>query len=1186
MKKLLVIFCCLLLSLAAWPDDELVAFHLSTVNGLPDNDIRYMEQDKTGYIYMLSLYAAYQYDGYNFRRLPDSEYRRLMAASKKRIYAPDGSFRDNLGNKVTVGKDGFIHWHDSKTRETVDMKVFDGRTLAVSNDLKLRVVAGDDGQVWVSVNGNGLFRYDRKTGRLHHYTENSDKDIVSNDFVVYMMGDRDGNVWISTEHYGLHCLRMSSRRYGVIDVNGDKDKRNNVRLLRRLADGTIIVADNYGALFRSGNELRTLTPVPALNETYIDACLDGAGRLWLGSRQSGVRIDSKFYGSGRVDCILRDSRGRMWMCGLRKPLICASLSQGGAYSEKRFFGSIKGLEPRVLIEDHTGRMWLGTARGLYAFYPDRLLANGSDYKKVSSLPVRSMLEDSRHRLWIGTEGHGVLVGNVGEAVDGFKRYSTENGLPNDVVQLIAEDAEHHVCVGTENGCAYIGDGGIVYTLYFPDNLARNFFNERSGVLLHNGRMAFATMDGIVVADADIWRSRRVSHGVAITGMTVNGTSVYQMGDDSPVEGDMSNAAEVRLAHNQNNISVSFSAFSYDGQPQTLYSYRLEGYDKEWSAASQLNFAVYKNLSPGTYRLHLRSRQRGGDWTERARVLKIVVRPPVWLSWWAIVLYAVLAGLIGWTVYRQLRTTYRLRQNIRLEKQLTEFKLKFFTNVSHEFRTPLTLIQGAMERLKGVAGLPADSRQPISNMEHSVDRMSRLINQLMEFRKMQSGKLSLALQETDVVAFLYDIFMSFHETAENKRINYQFLPQEKELKAYIDRNHVDKIVYNLLSNAFKYTPSGGKIELKVGVISSGTLAIVVSDTGIGVSREKQGELFERYSTGKVSADSIGIGLNLTRELVRVHHGTITYSDNPGGGSVFAVTLPLDKSVYAESDFMNNSTALANDDEQQRHGFKTQYREVAPEAMNNKRVLVVDDDADICVMLKTELGKYFVVSTADNGAEALSLMQSDDALPDIIVSDVMMPVMGGLELVRKVRADKRLQHIPIVLLTALQDMKDKAHGLDVGADAYVVKPFSVALLVAQIANLIKQRDMLKRAYAKAPQQKDTAKEVIRSEKDKRFIEQLDAFVLSRLADATLSVDMLAEAFKVGRTTISTRVRALTGKSPAEYIKDMRLDRAAELLRSDDVNISEVAYQVGFSSPQYLSVAFKQKFGISPKKYQMGK
>lgn len=1191
MKKLLALFCCaFLMCMSARSADELVGFHLSSANGLPDNDIRYMEQDATGYIYLLSLYAAYQYDGYSFRRLPESEFNRLKAASKKRFYGPDGSFADNRGNHVGVTSDGYIHWRNARDGNSVSIKVFDQKTLAASTDLKLRVIADREERLWVSTNGNGLFLYNLKTKQLRHYSENTDKDLVSNDFIVFMMADRDGNIWISTEHYGLHCLRVENRRYGIVDANGTADNRNNVRLLRRLADGTLIVADNYGSLFRSADELKTLTPMPALSETYIDACLDSRGRLWLGTRKRGVRIGNRFYGEGRVDCIISDHRGRMWMCGLRRPLTLARLSANGEYSEKHYINNVKNLDPRVLMQDHRGRIWMGTAKGLYVFHPDSLVARRDAYTLVSRLPVRSLLEDSRHRLWVGTEGHGVLVGECGRPVSHFKRLSSASGFPNDVIQFVVEDSKHNICVGTEDGCVYLKDGNLAYTLFFPNNLARNFFNERSGVRLRDGRMAFATMDCIVVADADIYTSHAPLHGAAFTGMSINGVSVYQMGSDGPVAHDMSRMGEITLAHNQNTFDVNFSAFDFESRHHTLFAYRLEGYDDTWSLPTVWNFASYKNLPPGKYTLRLKYKQAGDAWRECPQRLEIKVSPPWWLSWWALSLYGLALAAVGYAVYRQLHTTYRLRQRIQVEKQLTEFKLRFFTNISHEFRTPLTLIQGAMERLEHVPAMPAAARLPMSNMEHSVDRMRRLVNQLLEFRKLQRGKLSLALQPTEVVAFLDGIFMNFHEAAENKHISYQFLPQEKKITAYVDRNHVDKMVYNLLSNALKYTPERGAVTLKVergdgGGMHGGSLVIEVADTGIGVDKEKQAHLFDRYATGKVSPDSIGIGLNLTQELVKVHHGTIAYRDNPGGGSVFTVTLPTDKEAYAADDFMQVHPELSEGGEEGRRGFRTSYLEVSPEPMNGRSVLVVDDDADICQMLKTELGKYFVVGTAGNGAEALERMNDGGTVPDLLVTDVMMPVMDGYELVKKVRADKRLRHIPVIMLTALQDTRSETQGLDAGADAYLVKPFSMALLVAQIANLIKQRDVLRNAYAQAPRQKDTVKAVIRSEKDKKFVEQLDSFVSSRLADTSLSVDALAHAFGVGRTTISTRVRELTGKSPAEYIKDVRLRRAAELLRGGNVTINEVAYQVGFSTPQYLSVAFKQKFGVSPKKYQAG-
>lgn len=1186
MKKLLLLTYCLLSCLFVCADEEFVFSRLSVINGLPDNNIRYMEQDKTGCLLLLSPYAAYSYDGYSYRKLPQQSYDYLLRKSQQRPKNSDGSFYDNLGNKVTVSEDGYITWHDRKSQETVRMKVFDKQTQTLSTNLKLNVISTADGHLWTSVNGNGVFCYHRKTKKMRHFSVNTDKDIIGNDFVVAMMEDRAGNIWFSAEHYGLTCILAKERNYEVLDINGIEDNRNNVRMIHRLSNGNIIIAGNNGELFLSKDELKTLIAMPNLGETYISACLDGQQRLWLGSRKKGVRINDKWYSDGRIDCIIRDKQDRIWMCGIHKPLMLATLSTQGKYSERTFFTS-QDLQPRVIMLDHTGKIWLGTAKGLFVFDPDELIANPWKYRKVSDLSIRVLYEDSQQQLWIGTEGGGVYMGALQADISKYQHFSTNNRFNNDVVQLIAEDAQHHICIGTEAGATYLDmKGNYIRTLFFLEPLARNFFNERSSVLLRDGRMAFATMEGIVIAQKELVSQQVPELSPSITDLLINGVSIYDLQEDKSIKGFITDTSTIDLSYEQNSLTFAFSAFSYNGYQPTLYSCRLEGYDDNWSAASTINTASYKNLKTGTYKFHLRYKLADGDWKEVTKSLQVVIHPPFWLTKTALFLYVIFAILLVWIIFRHLRSIYRLRQQIVLEKKLTEFKLRFFTNISHEFRTPLTLIQVAVDHLVEAKDVPTELRQPITSAQRNVGRMQRLINQLLEFRKMQEGKLSLSLQETEIVSFLYNIFVDFHETASGKQINFQFIPQQKQMTLYLDRGFVSKIVYNLLSNAFKYTPSKGNVSMKVRQQDQ-ELMIVVTDTGIGIEKDKQAQLFERYANNQIAADSMGIGLNLTRELIRIHHGSIRYEENPDGGSIFTVIFPTDTTVYNEKDFLKVDTGIDNGETViKRKNMQIDHPLLMAEPMNDKRILVVEDDIDISNMLRQELGRYFTIDTASDGLEAWEKLNEQENSYDLIISDVLMPRMNGYHLLENIRKTSTLRTLPVILLTALADNSKHAKGLETGADAYISKPFDRNILIAQVANLLRQRDMLYADFAKGPKPATELKEVIRDEKDKKFLAQLDAIIMKHLCDETLDVNQLATIFSIGRTNFYAKVKNLTGLSPNAYINQCRMNKAATLLYEGSLSVSEVSYQVGFSNPKYFATQFKKMFGMTPSAYQRGK
>lgn len=1184
MKRIIYFILLICLSRILYAESNIATYKLTSNNGLPDNDIREILQDKTGYLYFISKYSAYQYDGYDFRQLPVSWYQKHK---KQKTYERGDIFRDNHNNLIRIGMDGNLTFHDHKTHEVIHLNACNATLLSHTNTIKIHVISDDRGYIWVSVYGNGLFIYNRRSHELKHFSQYNHDNIINYDYVVCMMQDRMGNIWISQEHYGVKCLKIINQNYKIINIGSSLSELNNIRLLKRLNKNQIIIADNQGGLFFVNDNLQSIQGITS-NVPFISACYDDQGRLWLGSRQNGIKIGNRWYSYDRIDCILKDLRGRMWYCGLRKDLVMGVLTPQGKFMEHHFFSKFKGLDPRILINDKKGYIWMGCSQGLIVFNPDKLLANPKAYTKISNLFIHTLYCDHLGSIWIGTAGNGLYYGDSQlRNLPQFHHLSTANGLTNNVIQSLTEDSYHNICIGTEDGCIYYNpDNRKFYTLYLADQPSRNFYNEQAAVRLADGRMAFGSLDGIVVVNRQLPKRRHLPYPLAITNIQINGTSIYDMDDLKSKQGDVARNYELTLSHDKNSVVFKFSDFNYASNYHTSYSYKLDGRDESWSPVSNRNFAEYKDLPSGTYKLQVRYRDNEGDWQTVADAFTITINPPLWASWWAILLYIVILSTIVYFLYRHIKEIYYLRQGIEEEKKMTDFKLRFFTDISHEFRTPLTLIQANVDHINSLKDLPAEIKRSAQSMQQSVNRLLRLINQLLEFRRIQNNKISLDLQETDVTTFLYNIFMNFHNDAENRSTGYQFLPQQKSIKAFIDRGKVDKIVYNLLSNAFKYTPKKGRIILKLWT-DSDHLKISVSDTGIGISKEKQGELFQRFTTGKVSADSMGIGLNFSFELARIHHGTIEYETRQSVGSIFTVTLPLNKTAYKAEDFLKTDTGLEDEKVDTDKGFIPQQKDIRIEPMNDKIVLIVEDNMDICELLQSELGKYFIIQICNDGQDAWDKLQQEGAeLPDLIISDVLMPRMDGYTLLDKIRKNDQTRAIPVIMLTALSNENNKLKGIDKGADAYISKPFRTNILVAKCANLIKQRELLQQVYAKQPQQKAWVKEVIRDEKDKKFIKQLDVIIENHLSDETLNIDSLAEMFGMGRTTFYKTVKSLTGQSSNEYLKGKRLYKAAELLRTENMTVAEISYKIGMGNPQYLSTNFKKKFGMSPKEYQKGK
>ena len=1241
--RLRIVICTILYvcSLSTWGVD-ILSRKLNTMSGLPDNNVRSLIQDSRGFIWMGTPGGLYRYDGYffttykssdtnknyrlnnnhiiglydagddrlliaqqgsqysvydtrqdKFLEMPETEKRQIYAKCRSRQVSPqvaetysriisDGgaAFTDNLGNSIVLDNTGQI-WHiDRLTGETIRMRVFDAGLFPLVSSKKYKVLTSEKkGLIWVSTNGCGVTVYDRNTRTEQHIRQES--GLISTDYIIDMCLDQDDNVWVADEFHGVAYLAtVEDRPEQRMLVSGSHGFHGNqVYIMKSLPDSGLLIANTQGEVYKADQWIN-IGKQPAYQGLDVHAvCTDQRGDMWIGTRQHGLMTGGrKWYrhapenpssiSSDNINSLYPDNRGRIWIACEDSYLDLAIPGQDGSCAFKHFFD--KQFSARVIYGAADGRVWVGTKNGLYAFRPDELLSDTSAYihpltgADLNYSDVSCIYQDSRGTLWVGTNGSGVYVADTKDQT--FRRETSLNLISYDV-QSIIEDKNGAMWFATKNGLTSFHPATGQTRQHYNEEMLCNYYANNCVSTLPDGRIAFGTNSGILIYNLAMTTIDSIADSrLSITGILVNG----ELREPSDI---------LELAHDENSLTVRFSAFNYRDVTGIRYRYLLEGYDSEWSEASPYSFASYKKLSPGRYTLRVRAYEPGR--TEREKIMTIIINRPWWLTYWAYMAYLLLASLLGYVVYRQLRTVYRLRQRVAVEKQLTEYKLRFFTNISHEFRTPLTIIQGAMQRIKNMPSIPAEMRQPVSNMDRSVSRMLRLVNQLLEFRKMQNDKLKLALEEVDIVKLLRDIFQNFRDIADNKQISYTLSTQEKSRMVYVDTAHLDKIVYNILSNAFKYTPTGGDIKLRIS-FPADKVQISVEDTGVGIPKEKQPELFQRFVQSTFSNNSIGIGLNLTKALVELHHGRIGYQPNIPKGSIFTVELPADRSVYSPEDF------LAADHQQLKDSENPQpqnYHELAAEPMNDREILIVEDDPDVLDYLRELLQHYFVVRTAMDGVEALQVAES--LHPCLIISDIIMPMMDGLEFTSHIRANNDIKDTPVILLTALTDDEKRIKGIENGADAYITKPFRPELLVKTAVSLISQRDMLKGRYAQHVE--GTAKtdlpELIVDERDKKLLNAINLWLSSHLSDPTLSVDTLAEAMGYRRTIFYKKVKALTGMTPADYIKTQRLNHAAELLKEETVTIAEVCYKVGINDPHYFSKVFKQQFGISPKKYQQG-
>lgn len=1133
---------------------------------------------------------------------------------------------DNRGNYWVHNGTGKLYYIRSATGVVKVFQLMPREKVGYIDMERYHVVHDSRDILWISTYGNGLFTYDLRTDELRHFkADDSRSSLISSNALQYVMEDRSGSIWLSSEYTGVSHLKVVNEgavQFYPEPVEYDTEMHvNNVRMLAAGAGGDVYLGTRDGKVYVYDAALSRLKKKEAYSKNIYALCEDTAGTLWLGSRGDGLYVGGKRY-AYRVDdassvaadeifCMLHDRKGRMWVGTFGGGLDLAVPDGKGGYRFRHFFDKYYSQKRiRALIEDRQGWIWAGTSDGIFVFRPEELLTDSKAYhhynwsnRSLLSNEVRHIMQDSKGNIWIAESGAGFSVCTPGTDYGKleFAHYGVADGLVNSMVQAFVEDEAGRVWITTEYGVScFFPQSKTFENYFFSSDMLSNVYSEGCVLRLQDGRIIMGTNQGLTVVDPSQVESVQRTPSVTFTELKLNGISVASDDPNSPLEYSLAYARDIRLRYNQNSFGINFSTLDYSTTIPPKFSYKLEGYDKEWSTPSALTFAAYKNLKPGTYDFHVKACNAAGQWAEQDTTLRIVIAPPFWRTGWAYLLYTLLVAFVLYTVWRIVRNMNDLRNKIKVEEQLTEYKLVFFTNISHEFRTPLTLIQAALEKMHRVGKIPKEMAYSVKVMDKSTRRMLRLINQLLEFRKMQNDKLALSLEETDVIAFLYEIYLSFGDAAESKKMDFRFIPSIASYKMFIDKGNLDKVTYNLLSNAFKYTPSGGKIDFSVQVDAAARKLVVrVADSGVGIPKEKRDQLFKRFMQSNFSGSSVGVGLHLTHELVSVHKGTITYDENPGGGSVFTVVLSTDASVYEEKDFLIPNNVLLREEEMaQKHladmerderadagkSADTEKEDIREEGMpvaplNKRRLLVIEDDTDVREFLKEELSVYFEVVAEADGNAGLERACSYDA--DLIICDVLMPGLSGFEVTRKLKGDFNTSHIPIILLTALNAPESHLEGVESGADAYITKPFSTKLLLARVFKLIEQRDKLREKFSS---DLSMVRPVIcTTDKDREFTDKLTRIVEEQLENPDFTVDEFASMMSLGRTIFYRKVKGVTGYAPKEYLRVMRMKKAAELLLKADVTVAEVAYQVGINDPFYFSKCFKAQFGMSPSAYQ---
>ena len=1077
---------------------------------------------------------------------------------------------DNKGRKWIYNKTGVLRL--VRQDKLVPLILFPQQTTNYIDYERFHIVEDNHGLIWISTYGKGLFVFNQDLTQSQHFVADKlgESPIASN-YLLGIIADRHDGVWVSSEYGGVSHIQVMDKGVERIYPNGEgnMDFSNVVRMVKKMNDGTVMVGTRAGSLYHYSADMSQV-----LGKSHFDSNVYGIvqmpnGETWIGTRGKGI------YGAKGLDfkdrnvfCMASDAKHRMWIGTFGKGLSLVYPRKDG-YGVKTFFADSVGLnEVRCMVIDKHGVLWCGTSGGLIRIPVDEFVKDASRYKTyVRDYEIRDVIVDRQGRLWLSASGDGLVQVEPGdgETEPKFYVFNTSNGLVNNLVQSVVDTPDGNLWISTQQGVTAWNARKKSFENYmFSRNPMGNVYNENSAVCLDDGRVVLGGNYGLTIIQPS-----RLSH---VSGLTDVVFTSYPYSD------------EITLTYEQRSPNIHFSTLDYSDVRNVKYTYRLEGFDQAWSQPSSTPWAAYQKLPAGKYLLHVKACTSDGTWGKES-TLVIRIKPPFYLTSWAIMIYVLLVLGVIILVVKFVHDKNVLRNRIRLEQELTRYKLVFFTNIAHEFRTPLTLMQGSLEKEKCIMKAnrwQTELEKTIRVMDKSVQRMLRLIDQLLEFRKMQAGKLKLSLQETDAVMFVKGICRMFDDAAESKEIAYSFESSEPAHAMFLDQQMIDKVVFNLLSNAFKYTPAKGTISVSLSFTD--VMTIRVADTGVGIPQEKREQLFSRFRQSSYTGESFGIGLHFTHELVRTHHGEITYQENEGGGSVFVVTIPLQKDCYEASDFLvKDSPILKADLTKERDGQEEKTTDAVPSApsapLNRRTILLIEDDNDVREFLLSELESCFDLKVASDGKAGIVMAKELDV--DLIVSDVMMPGMNGFELTKRLKNSFETSHIPIILLTALSTDENVLEGTESGADAYITKPFSPQLLMARILQLLNQREILRQKFGKVP--KEIRSAMLRNEQDSLFVKRLDSIVYSRLGEQDLSVDKVAGLLHLGRTIFYKKVRGTTGYTPNEYIRVIRLRKAAELLKEGEKNVSEVAYAVGFDNPYYFSKCFKEQFGMPPSQYR---
>jgi len=1051
------------------------------------------------------------------------------------------------------------------------------KTILGSKNLYIQdIEESADGKLLLATRDESVVEYDFKTKKISPYfseTELKDK----NKNARQLLFDDKQQLWVGT-YNGLQ-ISSKNRRIKLLNskVNDSKSlSKNSIKSLFKDKKGSIWIGIGT---FNSGIEIYNV-----ITQKFDNTQLSEAIKDYI--KDVGV------YG------IQQDEKGNIWLGTFGKGLIKYNLKTKQFTVFKFEEGNQKSLSSnlvRTVVVDSEENIWVGTERGLNMVNPKGEITNYFYNAEVQSGDdILSVFEDANNTIWAGTKAKGLFKLEANE----FKYVDLEtNNIKVSSIHSILQDANKNLWIATNQGLIKFNvklNEAIVYNQ--KEGVISNEFNDNASLKMNNSKFYFGSPAGVTSFNSNQLTTNTYSPQVILTDFKTKNKAIDLTTNNSILKEAIPFTKSLELAYDQGNFSIDFAIPNFINSKNNKYQYRLKGLENDWVESTE-NTASYTIQNAGHYVFEVQGANSDGVWNTDSTQLKINVLPAPWKSWWAFLIYGLLILSTLYFLMSILKSRTKLQTELALEhlevertKETNRAKLEFFTNISHEFRTPLTLILGPLNQiLKDYKGSNKMYKK-LMVIESSSNHLLRLINRLMDFRKLENNLFKLESAEGNIVKFLKEIYLSFAEYAKDGDYEYSFHTTDDEILVYYDRYKLERVFYNLISNAFRYTPKYGKIVVRVKQ-HNGEIIIQVEDSGVGIAKQNQDKIFERFFEVAVNNKpdneynkGTGIGLSIAKNIVNLHKGEISVRSNENDkGSIFIVKLPLGRVHLKEDEII---TDFKFSDDVSQYVKQLEVKNIITEdditeqviSSEKQTILLVEDNKPLRKFMKSILKDNYNIIEAENGKKALKIAQKES--PNLIVSDVVMPVMVGTELCSKIKEDIRTSHIPIILLTSRTSLIYKLEGLESGADDYISKPFDVNEFLIRIKNLLESTSRLKEKYtSEDPLQPN---EIIVSSLDEKLYKKAFQIVEDNIDNENFDVQFFCSELGVSRTMLFTKVKAWTNFTPNEFIMHFRMKRAAQILEQGKINISEVSYKVGFRNPKYFSKCFQKKYGETPTQY----